>query len=151
MQQNCVRLIELGIPKSRWATLIDPMALVAENSSLGLGSSVVAFANLSLDSAVGAHCTLRSGSRVGNDVTVGDFVFVGVNSIICTGSKIESGAHIAPGAMVGNDVRVGRFAVVGLGAVVTRDVPDYAVVVGNPARVLKMLEPIDVPSWSFHQ
>jgi sugar O-acyltransferase (sialic acid O-acetyltransferase NeuD family) len=150
MQQNCTRLIDLGIPDSRWATLIDPMATVAENSSLGPGSYVVGFAGISIDSTVGAHCTLRANARVGNDVTVGDFVFVGVNSVLCTGSRVESGAHLAPGALVGNDVQVGRFAVVGLGAVVTRDVPNYAVVVGNPARVLKTIEPIDVPSWSFH-
>jgi acetyltransferase-like isoleucine patch superfamily enzyme len=149
MQQNCARIVSLNIPSARWATLIDPMAAVADNSTVGLGSYLVPFATVAVDSAVGAHCTVRAGTNVGNDVTVGDFVFLGANSMLCSGSKIEAGAHIAPGAMVGNDVRVGRFAVVGLGAVVTRDVPDYAVVVGNPARVLREIEPIDVPSWSF--
>lgn len=37
-------------------------------------------------------------------------------------------------------VRVGRHAVVGAASVVTKDVPDYAVAVGNPARVIKMLD-----------
>ena len=106
---------------------------------------------ISIDSVVGAHCALRAGARVGNDVTVEDFVFLGVNSILCSGSKIEAGAHIAPGAAVGNDVRVGRFAVVGLGAVVTKDVPDYSIVVGNPARVLREIEPIALPPWAFHR
>ena len=71
--------------------------------------------------------------------------------MLCSGSKIEAGAHIAPGAAVGNDVRVGRFAVVGLGAVVTKDVPDYTIVVGNPARVLREIEPIALPPWSFRR
>jgi acetyltransferase EpsM len=149
MQQNCTRIIGLGIPEVRWTTLVDPRASVAENSIVGPGSYVVAFASISIDSVVGAHCTLRAGARVGNDVTVEDFVFLGVNSILCSGCRIEAGAHIAPGAAVGNDVRVGRFSVVGLGAVVTKDVPDYTIVAGNPARVLREIEPIAVPQWYF--
>jgi acetyltransferase EpsM len=149
MQQSCIRIIDLGIPEFRWATLVDPRAMVADNSRIGRGTYVVALASIAMDSAVGAHCTLRAGARVGNDVAVADFVFLGVNSILCSGSKIEAGAHIAPGAAVGNNLRVGRFSVVGLGAVVTRDVPDYTIVVGNPARVLREIEPIAVPPWSF--
>ena len=54
--------------------------------------------------------------------------------LICKGAWIGAGATILPG------VRVGRHAVVGAAAVVTRDIPDYAVAVGNPARVIKMLD-----------
>lgn len=47
---------------------------------------------------------------------------------ICTGASLGANSTILPG------VTVGRFAMVGSGAVVSRDVPDYAIVVGNPAR-----------------
>lgn len=53
---------------------------------------------------------------------------------ICQGAWIGAGATILPG------VRIGRYAVIGAAAVVTKDVPDYAVAVGNPARVIKLLE-----------
>jgi carbonic anhydrase/acetyltransferase-like protein (isoleucine patch superfamily) len=149
MQQNCARILSLGIPNGRWATLLDTQCQVAKNASIGKGSYALPYTSVATHSIVGAHCTLRFGTRVGNDVTVGDFVFLGMNSVLCSSCRIESGAHIAPGALVGNNVRVGRFAVVGLGAVVTKDVPDYAVVVGNPARLLRMIEPIDLPSWTF--
>lgn len=53
---------------------------------------------------------------------------------ICQGAWIGAGSTILPG------VTVGRYAIVGAASVVTKDVPDYAVVVGNPARMIKMLD-----------
>ena len=53
---------------------------------------------------------------------------------ICKGAWIGAGAQIMPG------VRVGRYAVVGAGSIVTKDVEDYQVVVGNPARPIKVLD-----------
>ncbi|MEY2432109.1 MAG: hypothetical protein QOC92_1834, partial [Acidimicrobiaceae bacterium] len=50
---------------------------------------------------------------------------------------IENGAWIGVGAAIVGNVRVGRNAVVGANAVVTRDVDDFTVVAGNPARVVR--------------
>ena len=47
---------------------------------------------------------------------------------------VREGATIGAGAVIGPGITIGRFAMVGMGAVVTRSVPDFAMVVGNPAR-----------------
>ena len=83
---------------------------------------------------VGSQVAVRTGAKIGHDVKLGDFVFVGMNASLCGYIKVAEGARIAPGAIVREHTHVGRFAVVGFGAVVLEDVPDYAVVVGNPAR-----------------
>ena len=49
---------------------------------------------------------------------------------------IRDGAWIGAGAIILANVTIGKKAIVGAGAVVTRDVPDYAIVAGNPARVI---------------
>lgn len=54
--------------------------------------------------------------------------------------RIQKGAWIGANAVILAGVSVGKHAIVGAGAVVTKDVPDYAVVVGNPAKVIKMLD-----------
>lgn len=52
---------------------------------------------------------------------------------------VRAGATIGAGAIIGNDLSIGRFAMVGMGAVVTRSVPDFHLVVGNPARAIALL------------
>jgi UDP-2-acetamido-3-amino-2,3-dideoxy-glucuronate N-acetyltransferase len=49
-------------------------------------------------------------------------------------TRVAAGATIGAGCIVGSKLRIGRFAMVGMGSVVTRDVPDFHLVVGNPAR-----------------
>lgn len=58
----------------------------------------------------------------------------------CKPVLIKTGAWIGAGAIVLPGVCVGRYAIVGAGSVVTKDVPDYAVAVGNPAKVIRMLD-----------
>ena len=57
----------------------------------------------------------------------------------CEPTLVKKGASIGSGATLLCGITVGEFAVVGAGSVVTKDVPAYGVVVGNPAKVLKML------------
>ena len=61
--------------------------------------------------------------------------------LTCKPIHIKRGAWIGAGATILPGVCVGKYAIVGAASVVTKDVPDYAVVVGNPARVVKMLDP----------
>ena len=60
--------------------------------------------------------------------------------LTCKPVRIKKGAWIGAGASILPGVCVGKHAIVGAGSVVTKDVPDYAVSVGNPAKVIKMLD-----------
>ena len=60
--------------------------------------------------------------------------------LTCKPVVIKKGAWIGAGATVLPGVTVGAYAIVGAASVVTHDVPDYAVVVGNPAKAVKMLD-----------
>ena len=60
--------------------------------------------------------------------------------LTCKPVVIKEGAWIGAGASIMPGVTVGQYAIVGAASVVTHDVPDYAVVVGSPAKVVKMLD-----------
>lgn len=112
-------------------------------------------------SLIGESCILRGqgGIQIGDDVYLGTLVQVlAVNHVIndttrpishqgitAQGITIETGAWIGSGAILLDGVRIGRNSVVGAGAVVTKDVPDYSVAVGNPARVVRDLRTDPLP------
>ena len=130
----CVR--GLGVPDERWATLIDPGAIVAPNAKVGAGSVLGPFVVIGPSCAIGHHVACWPGAQIGHDVTVGDFVFLGRGSIVSGYCSVASGAYLGSGALIRERCRIGEYAVVGAGAVVITDVPDGAIVAGNPARVI---------------
>ncbi|MBD5144065.1 MAG: galactoside O-acetyltransferase [Ruminococcus sp.] len=60
--------------------------------------------------------------------------------LTCKPVVIKQGVWIGAGATILAGVCVGKYAIIGAGSVVTKDVPDYAVAVGNPAKVIKILD-----------
>lgn len=144
---------------------IGPGSLVMKNAIL----HVYNFRNLphagiriGARSLIGESCILRGqgGIVIGDDVYLGTLVQVlAVNhvfsdtsrpishqGITAQGITIADGAWIGSGAIILDGVRIGRNAVVGAGAVVTKDVPDYCVAVGNPARVVRDLRQDPLPA-----
>jgi sugar O-acyltransferase (sialic acid O-acetyltransferase NeuD family) len=135
-QHRCGRVASLGIPDARWATVRDPLAMIAENATIAFGAVIGAFAVVDPGAHVGRHVALWPAAQIGHDATIGDFVFVGRGSVVSGYCTVATGSHLGPGAVVRDGCAIGRFAVVGAGATVVRDVPEFAVVAGNPARVI---------------
>ena len=90
----------------------------------------------------------RGGITIGDDVQIAANVQLISNNhdlydrqiLTCKPVVIKNGAWIGAGASIMPGVTVGEHAIVGAASVVTHDVPDCAVVVGSPAKVIKMLD-----------
>jgi acetyltransferase-like isoleucine patch superfamily enzyme len=97
---------------------------------------------------IGDRCKIQNSVSVYHGVTIGDDVFVGPNACFTNDrvprafnadwkivpTRVETGASIGANATIVCGVTVGEYAMVAAGAVVTRDVPPFALVAGNPAR-----------------
>jgi sugar O-acyltransferase (sialic acid O-acetyltransferase NeuD family) len=138
MEARLEIISRLGLPDNRWATVIDRAAAVADNSTVSFGTAITCFALVGPSNRVGRLVAMWPGAQVGHDAQIGDFAFIGRNSIVSGYCTVGTGAFIGSGSVVRERCRVGRFAVVGAGTTVISDVPDYAIVAGRPARILRV-------------
>src|SRR5207302_4495148 len=119
------------------------------------------FVEIQKGAKVGNRCKISRHSFICEGVTLEDEVFVGHNVTFindlyprstsadgqlktvadweCITTLVKKGASIGSSATLLCGITVGEYAIVGAGSVVTKDVPPYSVVAGNPAKVFKML------------
>lgn len=133
------RILDLGISDFRWCNVIDPLAQIGNSSKLGYGIAIAPYAVVQPNVHIGNHVAVRSGVSIGHNTVISNYVFIGSNATLCGYIAVGAGAHISPGAVIRENTRIGKFSVVGLGAVVVDNVPDFSVVAGNPARVIRRL------------
>ena len=90
----------------------------------------------------------RGGITIEDDVQIAANVQLLTNNhdpydrsvLICKPILIKQGAWIGAGASIMPGITIGRYAIIGAASVVTHDVPDYGIAVGNPAKIIKELD-----------
>ena len=87
---------------------------------------------------IGKHCIINTASIVEHDCKIADFVHISPNASLAGNVTVEEGAHIGIGSSIIQGVTIGKWAVIGAGSVILKNVPDFATVVGNPGRVIKI-------------
>jgi len=140
-------------------TRVWPFAHVMDGAVVGRNCNIGEHAYIERGARMGEDVTVKNHVMVWEGVTIEDHVFVGPGAIFTNdlyprsrnlpeaanryrhpenwlvSTTVRHGASIGAGAIIRCGVTLGRYAVVAAGAVVTRDVADHRVVMGNPAGI----------------
>lgn len=138
----------------------------AYECSIDDNSKIGTFVEIQKGATIGKNCKISSHTFICEGVHIADNVFIGHNVTFindkfpratnddgclqqeadwtCIETFVEQGASIGSGAIILCGIHIGKKAIVGAGAVVTKDVPENMVVIGNPARPIKYHQQIPV-------
>jgi UDP-2-acetamido-3-amino-2,3-dideoxy-glucuronate N-acetyltransferase len=131
--------------------------MIRSNTAVGTGCTIGSYVDIEGDVVIGNDVSLQSGCYITRGVVIEDDVFCGPRVITMNDKRITHrrpgltfdraaprilrAARVGGGSVLLPGVTVGVNALVGAGSVVTKDVPDGAIVVGNPARVVGTVRP----------
>jgi acetyltransferase-like isoleucine patch superfamily enzyme len=120
---------------------------IRENTTFGNNCRVGTLSDIQGFSTFGAHCWLHSNVHIGQNSTIGNFVFIypyvvftndpTPPSNICIGPTVQDYSQIAVFSVLLPGVKIGKHCLIGAGSVVGKDVEDYSLVLGSPAKVIK--------------
>jgi UDP-2-acetamido-3-amino-2,3-dideoxy-glucuronate N-acetyltransferase len=130
-------------------TKIWQFVVVLPKAVIGDEVNICANCFIENDVSIGHRVTIKSGVQIWDGISIEDDVFIGPNVSFANDkyprsksyldsyprTLVKKGASIGAGAIILPGVTIGEGALIGAGAVVTKDVPENAIVVGNPARI----------------
>ncbi|HOJ19272.1 MAG TPA: acyltransferase [Ignavibacteriaceae bacterium] len=143
--------------------------IILSGAEIGCNCNICAFCYIENDVIIGNNVTIKSHISLWDGVCISDNVHVGPNVVFTNDLRHRSKKEfilkkitIAKGASIGANstilagINIGKYAMTGIGSVITRDIPDYALVYGNPARVKgwvdeigNKLEQVSDEIWKF--
>ena len=116
---------------------IHPTAHIAHNVMIGRGVVIGTGTTVCTGARIGDNVIINTGAIIEHESIIGDDVHIAPGSSIAGRVTINRGAFVGIGSVIKEYVTIGENAVIGAGSVVLKDIPDDAVAVGSPSRIVR--------------
>lgn len=127
----------LGLPDSRFVTIIDTSIRISPDALIGHNTVCMAHSFISCSVTIGSNCVILPNTVIAHNSHIGDYCMIGSNVTISGSCKIGDSCYIGSGSKIKDHIKIGPQSLIGIGSCVIRDVEANSVVVGNPARLLR--------------
>lgn len=142
-------LSDVQSPNIGEGTQIWQYAIILEDALIGKNCNINCHTFIENDVIIGDNVTIKCGVFIWDGIRIADNVFLGPNVSFTNDkyprskkfpsefqvTKIEKNASIGAGSIILGGVTIGKYSLIGAGAVVTKDVPPYSLIIGNPGRI----------------
>lgn len=149
-------MIDTNVILGKNVRIIDENMINLYGCEIGDETLIGPFVEITEGVKIGKRCKIESHAFICDSVTIEDDVFIG-HGVMFTNdlypkvdrrvqyikTLVKEHCGIGSNATIVCGITLGRWSVIGAGAVVAKDVPDYAIVAGNPARILKRFDSVD--------
>ena len=116
-----------------------PSAIISEEAVIKEGTVVMQGTIIQSGVCIGRHCIINTGASVDHECIIEDYVHISPHCTLCGNVQIGEGSWIGGGTTIIPGVKVGKWSVIGAGSVVTKDIPDNVLAVGNRCKIIKNL------------
>lgn len=116
---------------------IHPTAKIAFNVHIGIGVMIGINSTINTSAQIGNNTIINTGTIIEHEDKIGENVHIAPGSAIAGRVTIKNGTFIGIGSVVKEYLTIGENVIIGAGSVVLEDIPDNAVAVGSPAKVIK--------------
>ena len=120
--------------------LIYPEIIFPREYKHGPGLVVHKGSSIPPRSEIGNNVLIQGVAIMGHDIKLGDNVVISSFAFVGGNTTIGRNTYVGPQSCIRNGIHIGENVIVGMGSVVTKDVPDNAVVYGNPSKVKRYNE-----------
>lgn len=124
-------------PGLNYISLISPRTNISPRAILEIGTVVMPGVTINTETQIGKHVIINTNSSIDHECQIGDYVHISPNVGIAGDVHIGDLTHVGIGVSIIQGIRIGKNVTIGAGAVIIRDIPDNAVVVGNPGKIIK--------------
>lgn len=123
----------------KFGKAIHPFSIISETVQVGEGSVVMQGAIIQSCVRIGRHCIINTGASVDHECVIGDYAHISPHSTLCGNITIGEGTWVGAGVTIIPGVTIGCWSVIGAGSVVTKNIPERVLAVGNPCKVVRKL------------
>lgn len=131
---------DLNIPLEKLAIFVHPTAYVAPNVKMNPGVVIMPNVSISANTKIGKNSLIMVGATIGHDNVMGDYLHVSAQACVGSYLTLGTGVHIGLNVSIKENITIGDNATIGMGTVLTKNVGNNEIWIGNPCKFLRYSE-----------